>query len=251
MSQTRILLDGRCTMHVGDRIKVLGDLVSQDPSLVSSAYERSSSFVCSYPTFDGLQAGSSSSSVGCISVSGPARRQESHGLSAVADTMEMVGVVHHQLDRLVPNLIGHVVTSGIQSTGLTLRETNRSADLVPGSKHRLGVALTLIVNKVSGFGRSGSECLSGFIRLAFAVKHQHQRPQRRVVLFTVLGRPVTHQAVNRFGHAPDHKRLVRHFVLNDQWFRPIHLLSPLRRSAAWYPRPQQRRAGLVPLEVIG
>lgn len=75
-------------------------------------------------------------SISCIPVSWPARRKESHGVSAIADTMEVVGVVHDQLYRLVPNIIGHIVSSEMLSDGVILRHANCSSNKMTGPKVR-------------------------------------------------------------------------------------------------------------------
>lgn len=46
----------------------------------------------------------------------PRRHEERHGVSATADTSKVIGIVDHQFDRLVPQVVAHPTTSKMRVT---------------------------------------------------------------------------------------------------------------------------------------
>lgn len=90
-----------------------GPSTPEDAGFLSRANEGELCFFSGDLPIDRGQTGSPSSGKGLASFCGPRGHQARHGIPRAADAPEMIGVVDHQFNWLVPQIVAHVVTSGV------------------------------------------------------------------------------------------------------------------------------------------
>ncbi len=85
----------------------------EDAGFLSRANEGELCFFAGNLPVDRRETGSPSSGKGFASFCGPRVHEARHCIPRAGDAPEMIGVFDHQFDWLVPQIVAHVVTSGV------------------------------------------------------------------------------------------------------------------------------------------